>query len=647
MKTFRCKATFIAVTLALGSAPFAAYADLDSITLGIPNHKDGGSFNDKKNSSYEVVLVSQSGNTWNYRVKTMNGFALSHWVLGVPSCDGHYDSYTGGAEIGKDGSIKAEDFVGIKWNFEGDFTIVLDGNYPVASVPMLVKANTGYGTGTIMGPDCSAGAEDSGSGDAGAGDAGIDDTNAGNTDTSDDGGSNISDAVDITAAYCVSKFTSGSSQHVIGSMSGFASDFVFTESKGGRLVEYSDGTAHFYGSVKEVTKSGADINGGRNQLYIDVKLDGLTNIPPQDPKAKCDKDEDNVICRYYPTVTSGSLTGKDAFEGGEMTISRRGPAFQAGQGANAKNGNYGASMWYNFRTVSQPITGEKTFPSSGNGDFNIELHDCTEEMVKEKEKEREKNSCSSVIYAVHDGNLNDSQLLTIDPYDNYKVAPLGPEYKGYDLEGLDISPELDLYAASGDDAKGHPAGHLYKVDRATGGLTPVGPITFDYAGQAISGREISGLSFNPDGQLWGWSEECGLIKINKDDASAELVVPHVDAATVCADPNPANYTAHVEDLTWDETGTFIYAAEGNRLWKFTYASGMLELAATMPKGIGAVEMMETIPGGAILIGQQNKTANLGIQSFNPETVQIEAGVNVQTGDYYDIEGVAWPKCTAQ
>ncbi len=1212
MKTFRRKTTLVAAAMVISGLSFATLA-ATSVTLGIPNHKDGGSFNDKKNSSYEVKLVNQSGNTWNYKVTTKKGFALSHWVLGIPECDGHYQSKTGGAEVGKDGSIKAESVVGIKWNFEGDFTIILDDNYPKASVPALVKANNGYGKGMIDGPDCSGGTsqpkenlppaeepktealkapEENTSSSAAdvtatycvsrftTGDSqhvigsmsgfakdfvftepkggkfveysdgtahfyGLvkEVTKSGNdihnglnqlfVDVKLDGLTNIppekpkakcnkdkknkicryyptvtsgsltgqeafeggemtitrrgpafqagqganakngnygvsmwyhykttsqpvtgekifpstgqgdfnlelhqleqcpqdkeikeeppeevvveepeeiveepeiieepeeetspddnSDtAADVTATYCVSKFTGGSSQHVIGSMSGFAADFIFTEDKGGRFVEYSDGTAHFYGMAKEVDADAKNISGGNNQLYIDVKLDGLTNIPPEKPKAKCDKDTDNKICRYYPTVTSGSLTGHGDFDGGVMTITRRGPAFQAGQGANAKNGNYGASMWYSYQTTSQPITGKKTFPSTGRGDFNLELHTldkCPQEVIEEEHEEvkpterewatdwdgsfyfykekiprdaggddlctltgkgdvselwepqwitvkgyiqlyrnglpgklqaklstgwyvvnpkdtntpnicpdeapdcvgsshnirDEKNSgtvtsdqngrvefetigwwpgvtpeyaamrqakdeegktdwtlmqkypvenhyganvygssgplgradredgknyglgkdlfwypwmisddcpyegpteeipppkdppednisdkeppgnpnitcpsdmglaakyewsgsdyayekpegnenlvnligdaangdwtskitishvllkgatgtytyevddttgsfskndlplngggkhpdisniqfcadpntppppddeekpdpaCKNIIYAVHDGDLNNSQLLTIDPDNGYAVAPLGPEYPKYDLEGLDISPvTLELFAASGDDPKGYPAGHLYKVNRSNGELTSVGTVNFDYQGQTVSGREISALSFSPDGELWGWAEECGLIKINKEDASAELIVEHVDASRVCLDPDPSKYTSHVEDLSWDNTGSVIYAAETNSLWKYNYATGDLDLVTSLPKGVRAIEIMEMMPDGNILIGQQNRTGStsLGLESLNPESAQIEAGVNIPTGDYYDIEGVAWPTCSS-
>ena len=624
MNTIKRKATLVAVALALGSASFAAYADLDSITLGIPNHIKEGSFDDRKDSSYEVVLVSQSGDTWNYKVTTKNGYALSHWDLGIPSCDGHYDSYTGGAEIGKDGSIKAEDFVGIKWNFEGDFTIVLDGTYGVTSVPVLVKANNGYGTGTIMGPDCSAGAVDSDSDDSGNA-SGSDDVDS--NDSSDDSGSDNVDSNDSSDdsgsddsenAACDDVESDSETLFAGGGDNSFTVEFLGKDGNEWSYKVTQTGRALSHWSLGIESCEGHVVSASPSSGYETGKGGSSDSLL-----------QDTGVDWMVKWNTEGGVGDGEIF-----TLTLDGDYAAMETGVLVKTGG-----------SPQSAVGTITAPNCG-----VPAPTCGTEPNDDDDPPPSGSSCSNVIYAVHDGGLNNSQLLTIDPYDNYKVAPLGPEYKKHDIEGLDISPSLELYAASGDDPQnGNPAGHLYKVDRATGGLTSVGDITFEYAGQTVSGREISGLSFSPDGQLWGWAEECGLLKINKDDASAELVVYHVDVDTACLDPNPSRFTGNsIEDLTWDEEGKVIYAAEGNRLWKYTYASGMLELVMTMPKGLGAIEMMETIPhGGGLLVGQQNKTASLGLQLLNPETAEIEEGINVDTKGYYDIEGVAWPACIAE
>jgi hypothetical protein len=127
--------------------------------LGAPPPADSVNItiNDSRDSTFKVVLQSRQGNTWTYHVSKVNdrAFDLSHWALGIPSCEGKYVSYTAGAEIGKDGSIKDQVFSGIKWNSSGGtFSFTLDGDYATTSVPALVKASNGYAESLVAGPDC-------------------------------------------------------------------------------------------------------------------------------------------------------------------------------------------------------------------------------------------------------------------------------------------------------------------------------------------------------------------------------------------------------------------------------------------------------------------------------------------------------------
>ncbi|WP_176329792.1 XDD3 family exosortase-dependent surface protein [Thioflexithrix psekupsensis] len=134
--------TSVAYTVPVWGAPPPA----DSVSITI---------NDNRSSTFQVVLQSRQGNTWTYQVSKAKGFDLSHWVLGIPSCQGKYVSYTAGAEIGVDGSIKDQVFSGIKWNSSGGtFSFTLDGDYATASVPVLVKAANGYAESVMAGPDC-------------------------------------------------------------------------------------------------------------------------------------------------------------------------------------------------------------------------------------------------------------------------------------------------------------------------------------------------------------------------------------------------------------------------------------------------------------------------------------------------------------
>lgn len=76
----------------------------------------------------------------------------------------------------------------------------------------------------------------------------------------------------------------------------------------------------------------------------------------------------------YFTETKGVLTGLDAWAGAVVKLSRMGPAFQLGEGANGKNVLFGGSGWLVVECESQPDSGE-SFDCT-KGDFNLEIVEC-------------------------------------------------------------------------------------------------------------------------------------------------------------------------------------------------------------------------------------------------------------------------------
>jgi hypothetical protein len=80
---------------------------------------------------------------------------------------------------------------------------------------------------------------------------------------------------------------------------------------------------------------------------------------------------DPSFWRYYENF-QGTLTGEGDFDGGVLDVSRVGPAFQVGIGANGKNVNLGASGWMNFAVTAQPNLGGP-WTGGSDGDFNIDL----------------------------------------------------------------------------------------------------------------------------------------------------------------------------------------------------------------------------------------------------------------------------------
>jgi hypothetical protein len=116
-------------------------------------------------SSYEIELVSPMpvapSDTWCYYVRELAGSqSLSHWVFAVDCLVEPVNHIVGtsppATTIGYDGSTG---YTGVKWDLPEDFTegmfcITLDGIYPPALVDVVVKTGSGFGVGSIAGPDC-------------------------------------------------------------------------------------------------------------------------------------------------------------------------------------------------------------------------------------------------------------------------------------------------------------------------------------------------------------------------------------------------------------------------------------------------------------------------------------------------------------
>jgi hypothetical protein len=120
----------------------------DSVTIAFTAAQDD------KESAYEIEFISNSNNTWTYKVTGVKGRDLSHWSIGIENCAGHV---TGSP--GSDGNVKVDGstpFVGLKWNTQGGtFSFTLDDNYEAGPLMAMAKTSSVYKTGAVMGPDCS------------------------------------------------------------------------------------------------------------------------------------------------------------------------------------------------------------------------------------------------------------------------------------------------------------------------------------------------------------------------------------------------------------------------------------------------------------------------------------------------------------
>lgn len=176
--------------------------------------------------------------------------------------------------------------------------------------------------------------------------------------------------------------------------------YFYTSDDTGRFTEHADGTATLSYKVKN-----AHGDGFRVQATLsDRQAKQPTGSPKFGPVIT-----DATNWYYYKTL-SGTLSGlsNTRYAGSIIDISRRGPAFQLGVGADYHEaGNFGGAAWLNLSTRRQPYTGV-VFPQQWTqADINIQLPDCTEEQAEETETT---NSCEFQWVDWNGGTATQSEL---------------------------------------------------------------------------------------------------------------------------------------------------------------------------------------------------------------------------------------------
>lgn len=248
------------------------------------------------------------------------------------------------------------------------------------------------------------------------------------------------------------------------------------------------------------------------------------------------------------------------------------------------------------------------------------------------------------VYGVHDEKLNDSQLFRVDPI-TLIFEPLGSPCMACDIEAIDISVdpltfEEKLYAASSDDTIN--PGFLYQADIFTGELTDIGSLCV---------TEVDGISINPvDGSLWGWAQDEGLFQVLKgSNGELDVTTCEVIVETV----------GEYEDLTWDNTGTTIYAVQNvnnigdkgsdanapHALLAYNVVNGSLDTVCEQELAGKEIEALEVLTNGELLLGYDEGRNKPMVAVLNPSqcniTLELElANYLTRETPYKDIEGLA-------
>ncbi len=267
---------------------------------------------------------------------------------------------------------------------------------------------------------------------------------------------------------------------------------------------------------------------------------------------------------------------------------------------------------------------------------------------------------------VDDQGKNNSQFFKMDltaPENNPMfLQTLGKLYRRYDIEALDSTdPENKqnddgsswscLFAASGDDDGGNSScktGCLYHLNKSNGNLTLMG----DICTSDKDLKEVDALAFrlNKDKgweEIWGWSREDGLFKIETHRPKLGLCGNNreaIKAQMICDIPNLV-----VEDMTWVENETeavfYAYVANEKAIYKFNPdACDNYERVCTSSHEIEALEFISPDGFDLLVLGYDaagNSVAAIALN--NPRDAQGNCNLvpsTFPTGR--DVEGLAHP-----
>lgn len=256
----------------------------------------------------------------------------------------------------------------------------------------------------------------------------------------------------------------------------------------------------------------------------------------------------------------------------------------------------------------------------------------------------ERAATSCILYALHDGGLNNSQAILIDLSAGLhgNMQALGPKRKGRDMEGMALDPSDSefLLASAGDHARvknettgqfEEPDGYLYRIHRETGELEIIGPTGFD---------KVAGLAINPaDQTLWGWGrnnekyhEWSGMIRIDPISGMGTPIKQF--------DYNLYDMGA----LAWSYDGSQLYTASDEHLWVYDPETQELEIACEHVDD-GKIEGLDLQPNGFLLVGVDRKGQNhreTSILAYDPVNCKIVHKRVYEGMRYDDIESIVWP-----
>lgn len=240
----------------------------------------------------------------------------------------------------------------------------------------------------------------------------------------------------------------------------------------GTWTQYSDGTARYTGTVHDLSNV--------NKIFeVDLQLSGYTTVaPPGSPKKELSSNAYapvgpiNPSTWFYYTTSDAILTGRGLWEGAVIQVTRRGPAFQVGKGANNKNLKYGGSGWFDWKVIQQPSSGP-ALQVSGDGDFNLD-YDCDEIVNCILEAPPDQYSASGTLWGFSLAPFaNDLRFVTPGTFTEYSDGTARLEAQVYKFG--EPNKKFDVLVTLSGRTTSPPPGSP-KLELHPNAYVPIGPI---------------------------------------------------------------------------------------------------------------------------------------------------------------------------
>ena len=226
------------------------------------------------------------------------------------------------------------------------------------------------------------------------------------------------------------------------------------------------------------------------------------------------------------------------------------------------------------------------------------------------------------MYGVHQSGNFDNQFFMLD-LATHESTPLGALHKNYHFEAIEIEPTSgDLYALVGGD--GRQQGKLFKIERETGQITQIG--------QTSTGREyIVSAAFAPDGTLWAFQKNVGLLNINLSDGSSTVN---------WSLPGKANW----EGLAWDPANTYLYGSEGSKMYRGNPNNQKIEQLCGDDFLPNPTKALDFRFDGQLIGGWHNPATN-ALHLFEIDTSSCTTRPIALNTPYNKLESLAFEQCT--